>query len=118
METSEAVATRRSVRAYHDRPVSFETIQTILDQARKTLRACDVRALADEQEVRLRTDGQGLEATEKAEVLGRRQDAWNHLAHRLGDRSDVLRSRAATATENVGEARLGKLAKERCRLLG
>ncbi len=41
METSKAVATRRSVRAYHDKPVSFETIQRVLDRARMAPSGCN-----------------------------------------------------------------------------
>jgi nitroreductase len=41
MDIAEAVATRRSVRAFQDKPVSFETIQRVLDQARMAPSGCN-----------------------------------------------------------------------------
>jgi nitroreductase len=43
MEVSEAVATRRSVRAFLDRPVARETLRAILDKARMTPSGCNIQ---------------------------------------------------------------------------
>jgi nitroreductase len=43
MSVSEAVATRRSVRAFLDRPVPLETIREILDKARMTPSGCNLQ---------------------------------------------------------------------------
>jgi nitroreductase len=41
MHVTEAVATRRSIRAFLDRPVPFETIRNVLDQARMAPSGCN-----------------------------------------------------------------------------
>jgi nitroreductase len=41
MKVSDAVATRRSVRAFQDRPVALETLRRILDQARMAPSGCN-----------------------------------------------------------------------------
>lgn len=41
MQVAEAVATRRSVRAFLDRPVSLETVRRVLEQARMTPSGCN-----------------------------------------------------------------------------
>ena len=41
MNIAEAVATRRSVRAYLDKPVPLETIRRILDEARMAPSGCN-----------------------------------------------------------------------------
>ena len=43
MNVSEAVATRRSVRAFLDRPVALETLREILDKARMTPSGCNIQ---------------------------------------------------------------------------
>jgi nitroreductase len=43
MNVSEAVATRRSVRAFLDRPVAIETLRDILDKARMTPSGCNIQ---------------------------------------------------------------------------
>lgn len=41
MDVAEAVATRRSIRAFSDRPVAFETLHRVLDQARMAPSGCN-----------------------------------------------------------------------------
>ncbi|MEP6867437.1 MAG: nitroreductase family protein [Novosphingobium sp.] len=41
MSAKEAVASRRSIRAFLDRPVHLETIRTVMDMARMTPSGCN-----------------------------------------------------------------------------
>ena len=41
MDISEAVATRRSVRAFLDRPVPFDTVKRVMEQARMAPSGCN-----------------------------------------------------------------------------
>jgi nitroreductase len=41
MNVAEAVASRRSIRAFQDRPVAFETVRRVLDQARMAPSGCN-----------------------------------------------------------------------------
>jgi len=41
MNVAEAVATRRSIRAFKDTPVPFETVRRVLEQARMTPSGCN-----------------------------------------------------------------------------
>ena len=95
----------------------------VLDQPRELLRAGDVGALADHQEVAVGPERQRLEA-----ATAREREARRAVPARLaragrpregesrrppGDRPNVIRRRAAAAADDVDEAALGEFLDQR-----
>ena len=85
-------------------------IVAVGDELAELRRARDVGALADVDEAHLRPVGEGLEARQPHARLDHRHHARGAAGDGLGDGGDVIRRRAAAATDHVDEAGGGELA--------
>ncbi len=79
------------------------------DQLAELRRAGDVRPLADVDEGDVGGEGERLEAGKPHQRRNGRDGARLDVADRLGDRADVLGSRAAAAADDVDETVAGEL---------
>ena len=82
------------------------------DQLAEARRAGDVGALADIDERNVGREHERLEPGEAQRARPRRQLSRRLAAHRLGDRADVGRRRAAAAADDVDEAGIGELGEQ------
>ena len=88
-----------------------------LDQVGELLRARHVGALADEDEIGLGADGQGVQARQAQRPVGLLlAHARGDARHRLGDLADVIRGGAAAAAHDVDEACARQLRHQRRRV--
>ncbi len=88
-------------------------VVTVEHQAAELARPGDVGALADQDEVRLRRDGERLEPGQAGVALGRRRLARGQAVDRVGDGGDVLGAGAAAAAHDVEPALARELAEQR-----
>ncbi len=86
------------------RHLDGRVVVAVEHQAAELARAGDVGALADQDEVRLRRDGQRLEPGQARVALGRRRRARGQAVDRVGDGGDVLGPGAAAAADDVEPA--------------
>ena len=88
------------------------------NQLAKFRRAGDVGALADVDEQAAGIDGQGLQAAQAAGRFDLGKDARRETVNRTFDGLNVLRCRAAAATDHIDEAAGGEVAQRLGGLLG
>src|SRR6185437_4147885 len=88
-----------------------------LDQAAEAGGAGEVRALADEDEIRLRVDGEGLEPAEGGDARPVGDDARPRAVDGGDDRPHVVGCRPAATAHDVDEAVARELAEEAARVV-